>query len=171
MLTFALVKQNNNILNNKNMKELIIKSLDEAFEKLAKIAPQAKNVNKQVNIKGLTLGQIQEIIKENNIPINATIDEIDDREKYDWGTNEIGILWYVEKPTTNDDILEFMRKDAWGYAFKAIHKALTENGYKYKRVGFGSQILAEFDCTTVYDMYINKDWERLVKYYSLQFEK
>ena len=153
------------------MKELIIKSLDEAFEKLAKIAPQAKNVNKQVNIKGLTLGQIQEIIKENNIPINATIDEIDDREKYDWGTNEIGILWYVEKPTTNDDILEFMRKDAWGYAFKAVHKALTENGYNYKRVGFGSQILAEFDCTTVYDMYINKDWERLVKYYSLQFKK
>lgn len=166
MLTFALVKQNNNILNNKNMKELIIKSLDEAFEKLAKIAPQAKNVNKQVNIKGLTLGQIQEIIKENNIPINATIEEIEDREKY-----EIGILWYVEKPTTNDDILEFMRKDTWRYAFKAIHKALTENGYKYKRVGFGSQILAEFDCTTVYDMYINKDWERLVKYYSLQFKK
>ena len=166
MLTFALVKQNNNILNNKNMKELIIKSLDEAFEKLAKIAPQAKNVNKQVNIKGLTLGQIQEIIKENNIPINATIEEIEDREKY-----EIGILWYVEKPTTNDDILEFMRKDAWGYAFKAVHKALTENGYNYKRVGFGSKILAEFDCTTVYDMYINKDWERLVKYYSLQFKK
>lgn len=166
MLTFALVKQNNNILNNKNMKELIIKSLDEAFEKLAKIAPQAKSVSKQVNIKGLTLGQIQEIIKGKNIPINATIEEIEDREKY-----EIGILWYVEKPTTNDDILEFMRKDTWRYAFKAVHKALTENGYKYKRVGFGSQILAEFDCTTVYDMYINKDWERLVKYYSLQFEK
>lgn len=38
-----------------------------------------------------------------------------------------------------------------------------------KRQGFNSGLLKQFDDTTVYDMYMNDEWDRLVKYYSLPF--
>jgi len=44
-----------------------------------------------------------------------------------------------------------------------------KNGYK--RTGYNSGLLKQFDDTTVYDMYISKDFDRLVKYYSLPFVK
>ena len=94
------------------MKELIIKALDEAFSKLESLAPKVKSVSHQVNITGCTLSVIQLIAKENNIPTNATIDYIDCKDNYN-EQNEIGILWYTNEPTTNDDKIEFMRKDAW----------------------------------------------------------
>ena len=152
------------------MKELIIKALDEAFGKLESLAPKVKSVSHQVNITGCTLSVIQLIAKENNIPTNATIDYIDCKDNYN-EQNEIGILWYTNEPTTNDDKIESMRKDAWDCAFKAVCETLNENGYKHKRVTFNPKELAEIGYTTIYDMYINKSWDDLVKFYSFTFKK
>jgi len=52
---------------------------------------------------------------------------------------------------------------AWAF----IYDALIKNGYK--RVGFNSGRLKEFNDTTVYEMYSSKDFDRLIKYYSLSF--
>lgn len=54
-------------------------------------------------------------------------------------------------------------------AFPLVSQLLRDNGYT--RVGYNTGLLKEFDDTTVYDMYVDDDFDRLVKYYSLPFVK
>ena len=67
------------------------------------------------------------------------------------------------------DKLKFRRKRFSTIAFKRVFDLLTTNGYK--RVGFNSGLLRDYKDTTVYDMYMENDFDRLVKYYSLSFVK
>jgi hypothetical protein len=53
--------------------------------------------------------------------------------------------------------------------WKIIYEEFTNLGYK--RVGFDSRDFKEFDDTSVYKMYKNKEFDRLLKYYSLKFKK
>ena len=62
------------------------------------------------------------------------------------------------------DKLLFKRKRFTDVAWKFVYESLIKNGYK--RIGFNSALFKSFDDTTVYDMYIDKDFDRLVKYYS-----
>ena len=61
------------------------------------------------------------------------------------------------------------RKRFTGLAFKNVYDLLTANGYKRK--GFNSSLFRNFADTTVYDMTIIKDYDRLVRYYSMSFVK
>jgi intergrase/recombinase len=83
--------------------------------------------------------------------------------------DDIVLAWEIDIPTTEKDKLSFKRKRFTNIAWKFVYDLLIKNGYK--RVGYNTSLLKEFDDTTVYDMYINEDFDRLVKYYSLPFVK
>jgi len=53
--------------------------------------------------------------------------------------------------------------------WKMIYAEFIELGYK--RAGYDSRDFKEFDDTSVYKMYKNKEFDRLLKYYSLKFKK
>src|ERR1035441_7215969 len=148
------------------MKELIIQALSDAFVSLEKVIPQTKKKVESISIIDVTPMDLITFMKDNNIPENASFGGRDNG--YDaW--DDILLEWDVDVPTTDRDKLNFKRKNFTNYANQALYTLLLKNGYK--RVGYSTSDLMKFDNTTVYDMYINKEFDRLEKYYSLPFVK
>lgn len=146
------------------MKELIIQALDEAFIKFEKTIPQTKKQEQLVSIVDINPLDIAQFMKDNDIPSNAYFTGRDNG--YDaW--DDICLGWEIDVPTTEKEKLKYKKRTFTNYAFQSVRKLLLENGYK--NVGYSTRLLYEFDDTTVYEMYINKDFDRLVKYYSLPF--
>ena len=67
-------------------------------------------------------------------------------------------------------------------AFKSVYNLLTTNGYKriskrnqsritYKKISNNISSVIMFDDKSVYEMYIDKDLDKLVEYYSMYFQK
>ena len=147
------------------MEDLIIKALDDTIIKLDKITPTTKKKTKSISIIDVSPLDIPSFMKDNNIPNNAYFNGIDNG--YDGWHTDILLSWDIDVPTTGDDKLKFRRNRFTTIAFKSVYDSLTSNGYK--RVGYNSGLLRDFNDTTVYDMYLVKDFNRLVKYYSLPF--
>ena len=148
------------------MKELIIQALNDAFVLLEKQVPQTKKKTESISITDVKPMDIISFMKDNNIPNDACFDGRDNG--YDaW--DDILLSWEIDVPTTDKDKKEFKIKRFTGISWRFVYDLLTKNGYK--RVGYNTGLLKQFDDTTVYDMYINKDFDRLVKYYSLSFNK
>jgi len=147
------------------MKTLIIKALDRAWVQLEKQVPLTKKEIKNIIITNISPLDIPSFMKENNIPENAYFNA----NNIEMFTNDIVLEWDIDVPTTDEDKLKYKRKRFTSIAWYIVYNILTENGYKRK--GFNSGLLKEFDDTTVYDMYQNKQFDRLVKYYSLSFAK
>lgn len=146
------------------MKELIIQALNDAFVMLEKRIPQTKVEIKYINIEDVKPCDISKFINDNNIPNNAYFGG--KPNGYD-AFSEFCLCYEVNIPTTDKDKLKFNRKIFSDIAFKLVHDSLTNNGYK--RRGYNSGLLKQFDDTTLYDMYIDKDFDRIVLYYSLPF--
>lgn len=148
------------------MKELIIEALNNAFALLEKQVPQTKKKTEIVNIDDIGPLDIAQFMEINNIPKYAHFAGIPNG--YD-GFEGFGLAWDIDIPTTDEDKAKYRVKRFTGIAWQFIYKSLTNEGYK--RNGFNSGLLKRFDDTTVFDMYINKDFDRLVEYYSLSFSK
>lgn len=159
-------KTNENNEEHNNMKELIIQALDDAFTKFKKRIPKTKGKINSLSIKDVNPIDLPSFMEENNIPEDAYFDGADNG--YD-GWDDILISWDIEVPTDEKDKLEFSRRAFDTAAFREVHDSLTNNGYK--RVGFNSGLLKKFKDTTIYDMYIDKNFDLLVEYYSLSFKK
>ena len=146
------------------MKELLIQALNESIVLLEKQIPQTKKKTESVSIIDVKPIDLSSFIKDNNIPNDACFDGKDNG--YD-GWDDILLSWTIDIPTTDVDKLKFKRKRFDDIAFRRIYDLLIKSGYK--REGCSTALLKQFDDTTVYDMYINKNFDRLVKYYSLRF--
>lgn len=145
------------------MKNLIIESLHEGYNFLKKTTPKTKIMEKTISIIDVKPIDLLTFMKDNNIPENACFDGGDNG--YD------GLLsWDVKVPNMEEDRVKYIAdKFNKGTAFKFVYNKLISNGYK--RIGFNSTYLKEFKNTTPYDMFINKEMDKLVKYYSLFFKK
>jgi hypothetical protein len=148
------------------MKNLIIEALDNAFESLIKNVPLTKKKTEYISILDVNPLELIKFMKDNNIPDNASFGGRDNG--YD-GWDDICLVWEVDEPTTETDKLKYKKKRFTSIAFQSVYQVLVNNNYK--RVGYDSGSLKQFDDTTVYEMYIKKDFDRLVKYYSLPFAK
>ena len=126
------------------MQSILIKVLDQAIILLDKRTPQTKLEIKSVDIRDISPLEIVSFMKENNIPNDAFFDG--EYNGYDgWAPGIILLSWEIDVPTTEKERL------------------------RYKRKSFDSRSLKLFKDTTVYDMYINKEFDRLVEYYSMYF--
>jgi hypothetical protein len=135
-----------------DMKYLIILALNNAFDVLNKRTPFSKIKTESMDILDVSPLNIVSFMKDNNIPDDAYFGGRDNG--YD-AFDAILLCWDVRILTTDKD------------RFKFVSDLLKNNGYK--RNSYNSASLKQFDDTTVYDMYINKNFDRLVEYYSLPF--
>ena len=149
------------------MKDLLTKSLSEASELLNKRVPKEKTEIVSTDISEVAPNKLLEFMKEKNIPENAYF-STNQEDTYAVGNSYVPMLCHEIKVRTSEkEQLKYKRDKFSSIAFPIVYKALTENGYKRK--GFNSGLLAEFKNTTLYDMYVNKEFERIIKYYSLSF--
>lgn len=143
------------------MRDLIIAALNDAFSILDSKVPSTKKKYVDVRIDDIKPTELLKYMKDNNIPDCAEFD-VDDNSK--------PILTYeITVPTTEKDKLEIKKKMFDNIAFSSISKTLTENGYY--RTSFSSNLLSKFRNDSRYDLYLAKDYDRLVEYYSLYYKK
>lgn len=148
------------------MRNLIKKALDDAFILLEKRTPQTKKEIKYVNIEDVKPSEFTQFMKDNNIPDDAYFGG--EPNGYD-SIDNVCLCYDVDIPTTEKDKLRFCRQSFTSIAWQFVYDLLIKNGYK--RVGYNTASLKQFNDTTVYDMYIDNDYDMLVKYYSLPFVK
>ena len=149
------------------MKDLIKKALDDAFILLEKRIPQTKKEIKYINIEDVKPSELTQFMKDNNIPDDADF-VCGKPNGYD-SFDEVCLSFSVDIPTTEKEKLKFCRSAFTSIAWQFVYDLLIKNGYK--RISYNSASLKQFDGTSVYEMYINNDYDLLVKYYSLSFVK
>jgi hypothetical protein len=153
---------------NSDMKNLIIDALDEAYIRLEKQIPQTKKEMKTISIGDVKPLELTKFMKDNDVPDDAYFSGRDNG--YDgWEVGDIVLAWDIDVPTNEKEKLKYSKDRFRNIAWQYVYRSLTTNGYT--RVGYSSGLLKQFDDTTVYDMYMDKDFDRLVKYYSLPFIK
>ena len=165
--------------NNKNMRNLISKVLNDAFTTLENQVPQTKKKTETISIQDVKPSELVSFMKSNDIPNNAYFSGTDNG--YD-GWNDIVLAWGVDVPTSEKEKLEYKNYRFYDIAFKKVYDLLTTNGYKrisdlnqgritYKKRSNTVSSIIMFDNKSVYEMYVDKDLDKLVEYYSMYFQK
>jgi len=150
------------------MQDILIPALHEAFAKVNSQVPATKRSTASIDISDVNPVDLSKFMLDNNVPSDAYFDGNDDG--YDgWCAGQVKLTWDINIPTTLDDHLKFKRKRFQSVAWAHLHPKLVASGYK--RVGTNSSNFKQFDGTTLYDMYVAGDFDRLAKYYSLTFKK
>lgn len=147
-----------------NMRSLLMSAMSDAIVRLDAQIPQTKKQVRSISIMNVKPIELLQFMKDNGIPDDACFDGRDNG--YDaW--DDILLSWDVDVPTTDSDKLAFKKKRFTDIAWMYVYQKLTANGYI--RQGVNSHLLKQFDDTTIYDMYMNVDWDRIELYYSLRF--
>lgn len=146
------------------MKDLLIVALGDAYILLEKQVPKTKIQAVYVNIEHVRPIDLIQFMKDNGIPEDADFAGKSDR--YDTYC-EACLCYDIEVATTAMDQLKFKVDRFQSVAWSKVYPLLKSHGYR--RRGFNSGLLKQFDNTTVYDMFVSGDFDRLVKYYSLPF--
>ena len=165
--------------NNENMKNLISKALNNAFTTLENQLPQTKKKTKTISIQDVNPSQLMSFMKSNDIPNDAYFTGTDNG--YD-GWNDVVLAWEVDEPTSEKEKSEYKNYRFHDIAFKKVYDLLTTNGYKrisgqdrgritYKKRSNTVSSIIMFDNKSVYEMYVDKDLDKLVEYYSMYFQK
>ena len=148
------------------MKELIVKALESAISILESKIPLTKRDVESISIVDVTPIDLIKTMKEYDVPDSAWFDSRDNEND---GYSDILLSWYIEVPTTEKDKSEFRVKKFRNVAWQLVYAILTQNGYS--RIPCNTAKLKAFDDTTLYDMRIIKDYDRITAYYSLFFDK
>lgn len=148
------------------MKDLIVQALDEANVNVERRVPQTKKETKYLSIYETLPITIPQIMQDSDVPDDAELVKFDsDNDGYD----DICLAWDIDVPTTDKDKMDFRRRAFDSTAFRFVSNLLITNGYK--RISYDGIAGREFRDIHIYDLYIAKDFDRLVKYYSLSFKK
>ena len=165
--------------NNENMRNLISKALNDAFTILENQLPQTKKKMETISIQDVNPSELISFMKSNDIPKDAYFSGIDNG--YD-GWNDIVLAWEVDVPTSEKEKSEYKNYRFHDISFKKVYDLLTTNGYKrisgldnsritYKKRSNEVSSIIMFDNKSVYEMYMDKDLDKLVEYYSMYFQK
>ena len=143
-----------------NLKLLIINALNEVNERVERITPQTRRETKYVDIN-VNPHELGVFLMKNNIPKDSwfDIDQYDDC---------ICICYYIDVPTSDNEKLDFKRRTFDNYSFKKIYDIFIANNYI--RIGIPSNLLKPYTNWCKYDMYINKEYDKLIDYYSMYFK-
>ncbi len=165
--------------NKEDMKTLLKKALDNAIIVLEKQVPQTKKKTETISILDVSPSELIRFMKTNNIPKDAYFSGRDNG--YDsW--DDIVLAWEIDIPTSEQEKSDYRNYRFHDIAFKRVYETLTTNGYNrlyhqprnrisYKRTRKGLSSITVFDNKSVYEMYIDADWDKLIDYYSLYFKE
>ena len=150
------------------MKELILTALQAALEKVNTFKYETKKKGMKVSIENVPPMELPQYMKDNDIPADA--DYMVGMDSSEVATGEIFLVYDIDMQTTLEEKRQYrINRFNKGWAWKKVHEALTNNGYK--RTPVDTRLLKAFDDTSVYNMFISKEYDRLLKYYSLWFKK
>lgn len=149
------------------MKEYIIKALDDTNVKVEKQVPTKKKKYKSLSILDVKPIELLQFMQKNNIPDDAEFDGVENG--YD-GWDDIVLSWQIDVPTSEKDKNEYRMKRFEVISWKHVYDILISNGYK-RLGGWNGSDFKQFKDTSLYQMYLDKDFDRLVKYYSYYFTK
>jgi hypothetical protein len=142
------------------MKDLIIDDLNKAFEDVSK-REYTKNEKVSFCVEGIDPYALVNFLTENNIPKDCYFSQDDDGRV---------TIAYDKKVNMNDvEILAVKKRLFENFAWSEIYKSLIANGYV--RISVSSDAFKDFKDKSIYEMYIDKDFDSLVKYYSMRFKK
>jgi hypothetical protein len=146
------------------MKNLIISALDDAFNTVQNGAPKNRFATYSINVFDVNPIELPSFMSENNVPDDAYFAGVDNG--YD-GYSGFVLEWQRLVPATDEEKLKYIKERFANTAYNKVYKALIPNGYK--RVGvYSSQLKKDSE---IYEMYISKDFDGLVSYYSKRFVK
>lgn len=98
---------------------------------------------------------------------------IDDVENYTltspYEETTVYATYSVIVPKTENEIYVSKKKRCRNIHFKPMYDNMLAQGFK--RVGFNSRLLGQFDDTSVYDMILANNIDRLTQYYRLYFSE
>lgn len=143
------------------MRELIIQSLHEAYAKLLSQIPETKKVPKYLEITDVEPKDLLEFMKLNNVPDDAVFGG--KPNGYD-AYESVCLVYDVEFPTSNKEKSDFKISRFPSLTYSILYRKATELGYV--RVPIDSRILNSFKGTSIYEAYLDKDFDKLVEYYS-----
>lgn len=146
------------------MEELITPVLKAAFVRLQSQIPQTKKQIESLSICDTSPLGMSAFMAENGIPDDAYFSGRDNG--YDaW--DDILICWEIDVPTTEKDKLAFCKERFERIAFKFVSDELKSKNYQ--RVPYSISRSKQFADTSVYQMYLDKEFGKLANYYSLFF--
>lgn len=152
------------------MKDLIKQALDNYMAKVLKQVPATKKYEKTINLDSheVTPLKLVEFMKQHNIPDHAEFGTDYDECSISNGVSPI-LYWDIDVPTTEKDRTEFIKRRFNLTHFKFVYDLMKKHGYK--RIGANSFEFKKYKDTTVYDMYMTKDWDRLEEWFKIFFRK
>lgn len=151
------------------MKDLIIEGLDRAAAEFEAVVVQNKQVEKYLCIEKTKPQDIMAFMYENNIPEEATFGLV--YNEYEDHAQDIALCWYAEEPVSAHEI-ELFKASSEGalkfkhIAFRHVSDVLTANGYVRTTFRDG---WSKYYGYGMYSMYLNKEFDKLVEYYSMFF--
>ena len=155
---------------------MTLKKLKELCNKANEIASKAIKTNIVDKIIFLSesntidgyKAEIEEYSKEYNFCADTILIEYIS-EDYGISDGGIGIVVQVELEKTESSFIAEINRRFESSLWKLVYSELTHLGYK--RCGYNSRLFKEFDDTTLYKMYKDGEFDRLLKYYLLRFNK
>jgi hypothetical protein len=146
---------------------LLIPSISEIKGNLRKTISVETRIEEGLNISALQtiISDIAttENINEKDIFLESYVEEFSGSPY-----SELLVCFNKEVDTTEKERIKEIKDRVNKYAsWKIIHTNMKET--EFKRTGFNSGLLKEFDDTSVYDMIKENNIDRLVKYYTLYY--
>lgn len=148
------------------MKYLLISALSGCEFNLPK-PKVVKKVYNQIPIQSGNVFELRDMVEELSTKTKTPVADIE----VDYSETMGCLVAYIpqevdktEEEIEKEKIAQFNRR-AWTYVYEVLTK------FGYKRTPCSTSKFKEFDDTTVFDMYKNKEYDRLVEYYSLRFKR
>lgn len=153
--------------NIKNMKDLIITALDKAYKHSVDKAETYKYYQfKSDDINGMPLDKLLSYIKENNISPQTMVSAKINTESDNDNLLSVHFVLYGKVPCTAEEQEKNVKELFDGcFAFGSSLSILESNGYKY------SHNSKDMKHDGLYDIYMAKNFDLLVTYFSLFFKK
>jgi len=154
-----------------NIINILEKNLNTCFNDLT-ISP-TKNIIKEVplqeeyyTLSELTI-EVEKVAKEYNINVDdIKIDVNDEEAAYSYAYITLSFKVEVQKSIEEIETQKrkFFERKAWYSLYTTFSKM------NIKRIHGNHETWKSFKDTTIYDLYLNKDFEKLYSYYSLFFQ-
>lgn len=148
------------------MKNLIKEALTETFDKLNSLSNEFKISTKSLDIMDVNPLDLVKFMKYNEVPDTAYFDGVPNG--YD-GYESFCLSWEIQVPKTSNEKQLFRVMTFKTLSNRLIYTIMIKNGYK--RVGFNTALLKPFENTNLYNMFIHKEYDKLIAYYSLYYKK
>jgi len=148
------------------MKDIILPILHDIHSGLEQRIPQTKKETVYVNIENVKPSDIMQFMIDNNIPDNA---EFGGKPNGNDAYDEMCLCYDIDVPIHEKEKIRVREKTFDRMAFSKINESLIANGYR--RTPVNSEFFKKFKDLTVYSMYINNDFDKIIKYYSYFFIK